>query len=152
MHTAARPIELHRAVAADFDPITRTLTLVGYKGKRGEERRRDVPLSPAAVAFFKRMADGKLPNGPLLPNEKGRRWIHSEYDDLFRDIRDRAGLPVDVTMYVIRHSIIAEWLVYGIDPLTVSKIAGTGLPMLERNYAKFIRSKVADRVAAIEVV
>jgi integrase len=151
-HTAARPVEIHRATVADLDVFTRTLTLVGYKGKTGEARPREVPLTPPALAFFKRMAKGKLPTAPLVPRDDDKPWQHSDHDELFRAVRDKAGLPGDVTLYTVRHSVIAEWLVSGIDPLTVSKIAGTGMAMLERHYSKFLKERAAAAIATVEVL
>jgi len=151
-HTAARPIEIHRATVADFDPFTRTLTLVGYKGKSGEARRRAVPLTPVALAFFGRMARGKTPAAPLVPRDDGKAWQHSDHDELFRAARDAAGLPENVTLYNVRHSIIAEWLTAGLDVPTVSKIAGTGLTMIERHYAKFIKARAEEKIALVTVL
>jgi len=123
--------------------------LVGYKGKHGEIRRRAVPLTPAAAAFFARVAKGKAPADALLTDSDGRPW--RKYDEAFRQARDAAGLPEAVSMYVIRHSVVASWLAEGIDSQTVAKIAGTGLAMLEKSYSKYIKSHAADRLAAVKV-
>jgi hypothetical protein len=34
----------------------------------------------------------------------------------------------------------------------VSKIAGTGMVMLERHYSKFLRKRAAQAIAAVEVL
>lgn len=149
LHTAARPIELQRAHVSDLDVVHGTLTLQGYKGKDGSSRRRSVPLTPVALAFFKRVAGGRPSDAPLLTSDAGGRWW--KHDELFRAARDAAGLGEDVTLYVVRHSVIASWLADGIDTQTVSKIAGTGIAMLESHYSKFIRHHAADRLAAVKV-
>jgi integrase len=148
LHTGARPIELIRARMADLDIRHRVLTLEGYKGRNGEVRRRSVPLTPPAVAFFKRIANGKAADAVLLPDDDGRPF-HS-YDTVFLRARDAAGFGEDVTLYTVRHSVIASWLAKGIDTQTVSKVSGTGIQMLERNYSKFIKHHAAQRLAAVK--
>jgi integrase len=147
LYTAARPIELLRAVVHDVDLAHRVLTLEGYKGRNGEVRRRTIPLTPVAAAFFARIVEGKAADAPLFLDDDGREW--NKYDEMIRRARDAAGLPAEVTLYVVRHSVIASWLANGIDAQTVCKVAGTGAAMLERNYGKLIKSHAAERLAAV---
>lgn len=147
LHTAARPVELFRTVARDLDVAHRVLILEGYKGRNGEVRRRTVTLTPGALAFFARIAEGKAPDAPLFCDDDGRAW--GKYDAMIRQARDAAALGADVTLYTVRHSVIASWLANGIDTQTVSKISGTGIGMIERNYGKLIKSHAADRLAAV---
>jgi integrase len=149
LHTAARPIELARARVSDLDVQHSTLMLLGYKGKDGKPRPRAVPLTPSARAFFERIGKGKLPNDPLLVDDNGRAW--RKHDVLFRAARDAAGFGEQVTLYTIRHSVVASWLADGIDTQTVSKVSGTGIAMLEAHHSKFIKHHAADRLAAVKV-
>jgi hypothetical protein len=48
--------------------------------------------------------------------------------------------------------MISEWLLAGIDVVSVAKAAGTSVMMIEKNYAKFIRSHFAERLATVRVV
>lgn len=84
-----------------------------------------------------------------MPRDDDKRWQHSDHAELFRAARDAAGLPPTVTLYSLRHSIIAEWLTAGLDVPTVSKIAGTGLAMIERHHAKFIEARAIDKLAQV---
>jgi integrase len=149
MHTGARPVELTRATVADFDKESRTLTLISYKGRGGVARPRVVPLGAAAFVFFKKMVQGKLPAAPLLTRDDGKPWQHSDHDHLVREARDRAGLPATVTLYSIRHSVITDLLTSGLDVATVSKITGTGIDMIQRNYSKLVVEHARSALAGV---
>lgn len=148
----ARPIELARLHVSDFDPIGATVTLTSYKGRGSKRRDRQVPLAATALTLFKRLARGKPADGFLFVQTNGSPWPHSGWDELFRDVRDRAGLSSSITLYVCRHTAIAQWLSAGVDTQTVSKIAGTSLAMLESVYSKHIKHHAAERLAAVRMV
>lgn len=151
-YTAARPGELARATVADFDKKAKTVTLRTMKGRGGAIRTRSVPLTPPALALFKRCAKSKLPAAPLFADEAGNSW-HRVY--LSRELRaaaKKAKLPAGVVGYTLRHTAIAEWLTAGIDPLTVAKIAGTSLVMLQAHYHKFIKAPALEKLKAVTLI
>jgi integrase len=149
MLTGARPVELARATVADLDTRAGTLTLCSFKGRNGEIRYRDVPLTPSALTFFKQMKRGKLPAAPLLNRDDGQAWKHSDHDHLVRAARDKAGLPPGATLYAIRHSVITDMLTAGIDPSTVAKITGTSIEMISRNYGKLVQEYAKQALAGV---
>ncbi|MGH8318509.1 MAG: tyrosine-type recombinase/integrase [Steroidobacteraceae bacterium] len=74
--TGARPGELASAPRSAFDSRTKTLTLSGKTGTRS------IPLSPAAVTLFERLAKSKLPTAPLLTRDDGKAWKRPAIMDL----------------------------------------------------------------------
>ena len=138
-----------------LDTRLKTLRLVHRKGKNAEPKARDYPLSPAALAFFKAQVGDRIGNQPLMTC-KGKSWYtkggHAKWVPILKAARRSIHMSEEVTAYVMRHCCIADWLTGGIDPASVGKIAGTGLDYLDKNYHKFIRSRVEDRLAEIETL
>ena len=155
LYTGARPQELASTKVSDFDLRTASLRLVHYKGNTAEPKERYFPLSPNALEFFKRITKNRIGNQPLMTCN-GEGWYsakgHGRWIPMMKKARRTAGLSEGVTSYVMRHCCIADWLVGGIDPASVSKLAGTGLEYISENYHKFIRSRVEDKLAEIETL
>lgn len=163
--SGARPLsnaELPVAKVNDFDAQQKTLTLRNYKGD-GSERTRVVPLSDAAVEFFKRMSKNKLPSAYLMmngPDRWARHMWSNGIDAAVKAANEKAQadgkaaerLPDDTCAYTMRHCAITDWLKAGISIGRVAKDAGTSVAMIEKHYAKYlddadIRAKL-DSVAA----
>ena len=76
--TGARPGELAKLDAGNFDKARGMLTL---KGKTGP---RQVAISTAAVTFFTERAKDKLPAAPMLTTAYGQRWNKDSWKKLFK--------------------------------------------------------------------
>ena len=63
-----------------------------------------------------------------------------------------AGLGDDVVMYSLRHCAISEMLVAGIDPLSVARLAGTSIAMIQNHYGHLIKDKVATQLASVKMI
>lgn len=150
-YTAARPGELARATVADFDSKAKTVTLRTGKGRGGQIRVRSVPLTPAGLELFKRCARSKLPGAPLLADPSGRPWHRVALSRALRAAAKPAKLPTGTVAYTCRHTAIAEWLTAGIDPMTVAKLCGTSLVMLQKHYHKFIKAPAVTKLAAVKL-
>lgn len=143
MYTAARPGEMERATVRDLDLNTGTLRLVSSKGKGGQERPRNFPLSGESLAFFKRCAEGKA-KGDLLAAAPG--WSRTQWSRALRKVKN------GIVCYDLRHTTISDWLMNGVDIGTVAKLAGTSVVMIDKNYHKFIKTQVQDKLATIAVI
>ena len=67
------------------------------------------------------------------------------------DTTPEQRLPEGVVTYSFRHTRISEWLqLYGIDPLTVAKAAGTSVAMMEKTYYEFIGSAMKAKLNAVK--
>jgi integrase len=144
--TGARAGELIGATRRQFDARTASMTLQGKAGTR------TVPLSPAALALFKRLARSKLPDAPLLTRDDGKPWSHSDWDALVREAAERAKLPKGVCLYTLRHSFITQTLLDGVTTLEVARLVGTSLQMIEKHYGHLAASTARDRLAAVTLL
>lgn len=144
--TAARPGEITKARVEDFDARTATLTL------EGKTERRTVPLSPDAVGFFKEYAGGKTPSAPLVARADGSLWDRFAWRGEMQAAVKKAGLPGDVVLYSIRHAAISELIVGGLDTLSVARLAGTSVQMIQENYGHLVQDHVRSQLAKVKVL
>lgn len=144
--TGARPGELTGATRGQFDARTGSMTFVGKTGSR------TVPLSPAALAFFKRLAQSKLPTARLFVRDDSKPWAHSDWDELVRNAAARAGLPVGTCLYTLRHSFITTAIVEGMSTLDVARLVGTSVSMIEQHYGHLVHGAVQERLARVKIL
>jgi len=142
--TACRPGELASCTVGDLDPAG-LLTVTGKTG------RRTIPISPKALALLKSAAGDRDLDEPLL-TRSGVAWTRFEWRDDFQEARKAAGLPESLVMYSLRHVAVSEMLVSGMDPMTVSKIAGTSIEMISRHYGHLIRERVVAQLAKVRAL
>lgn len=142
--TGCRPGELAGCVVGDLD----SAGLLTVAGKTG---RRTIPISPKALALLKSAAGDRDLDEPLL-TRSGVAWTRFEWRDAFQEARRAAGLAESVVMYSLRHVAISEMLVAGIDPMTVSKIAGTSVQMISSNYGHLIKDRVVEQLARVKAI
>lgn len=150
-YTAARPGELARTTVADFDAVQAMLTVRSAKGRGGAIRPRAVPLIPDALQLLKAAAKDKLPAAPLLSGPDGGPWTAMQLSRAMREAVKAAKLPSATVCYSLRHAAISEWLSGGIDAVTVAKIAGTSVTMIEKHYAKFIAAPAIEKLTAVKL-
>jgi integrase len=152
--TGARPGELVNALRSQFDKRTGTMTFIGKTG------RRDVPLSPAAIELFTRLAHSKLPTARLFVRDDGKPWAHSDWDELVRAAADAAQieqpddkppkkLPKGVCLYTLRHSFITQAITSGMTTLDVARLVGTSVVMIEKHYGHLVASAARERLAGV---
>jgi integrase len=100
----------------------------------GKTAPREIPLGGEAFAHLKACAAGKLPAAWLIARADGRQWDRFAWRDMIRDGVKAAKLPRATSAYTFRHSTITDLLTQGLDTLTVARIAGTSLAMIEKHY------------------
>jgi integrase len=151
IHTGARPGELIKLTRADFDARTKDLRVPRGQGSKTGYRK--VPLTPAAVTFFARVAKDKLPAAPLLTDDAGQPWRHhADWAALIRAAAQRAKLPAGVVLYTLRHSWITEALRGGMATLDVARLTGTSLQMIEKHYGHLVQGAARDRLAKVRML
>jgi site-specific recombinase XerD len=69
-----------------------------------------------------------------------------------KEAREAAGLPDDVVLYNLRHVAISEMIVGGIDPLTVARIAGTSVAMIQRHYGHLSKEGIVAKLAKVKML
>ena len=147
LYTGCRPGELPKARVKDLDVLQGVLTLSTNKGRDGKARRRQVPLSPDALTFFKRQTKYKLPEAWLLTQANGEPWAKQNWVRGIQEIRSKVGsLPVELCAYNLRATTISNWLANGVNLEIVAKVTGTSIGMIEHNYYQFIPTDVAHKL------
>jgi integrase len=146
MQTGCRAGELTSARRSAFDARTKALSVIGKTGAR------TIPLTPASVALFTRLAHDKLPAAYLLTRDDGHAWGHSDWDQLVRKAVIAAELPESTCLYTLRHSFITQALLDGMSTLEVSKIVGTSLAMIEKHYGHLVYDTVRERLAKVQII
>jgi site-specific recombinase XerD len=142
--TGARPGELVRALRNQYDHRTKTMEFCGKTGSRR------VMLSDAAAAVFDRVVKARAAKDKefsakahLFARDDGRRWAHSDWDELLREAAARAELPAGTCLYTCRHAHISQAIMDGMTTLEVARRVGTSLLMIEKFYGHL--SMTADR-------
>lgn len=140
-----RPGALAACTVRDFDAGRATLKIAHDKAGAG----RTIALSAAAVDLLREAARDKLPAAPLLAYPDGSHWGKDAWVQLIRRTADKAGLPRGTCLYSLRHSGITDALTAGVDTLTVARMAGTSLQMIERHYGHLLHQHAADAMQAL---
>ncbi|RXK64738.1 DUF4102 domain-containing protein [Stenotrophomonas sp. MA5] len=142
--TGCRPGDPSLCLRSDYDGRTASVRF------RSKDHDRKIPLSPAATALFDRLAKGKLPKAHLFTQDGKKAWTPTDWSELVRDAAARAGLPAGVTLYTLRHCWITDAIVGGMDLLTVAKLAGTSLAMIEKHYGHLVQGAARDKLAQVQ--
>ena len=122
----------------DLDLGQATLTVQGKTGQR------EIHLAPDALRQLRRLASGKRPDEFLLTTADGRPWSKGLHQRLFAAAAAKAGLDPATNAYCLRHSFISHALRNGVPVKAISDNCGTSLAMVQKYYARFIRSDLAQ--------
>lgn len=140
-----RPGALASLKVKDFDS-RRSVLLVG-KDKAGMDR--EIALPEGTAAFFREHSRGKLPEAPLIANDTGGFWNKDQWKGPIKAAVKAAGLPESTTAYAMRHGVITDLVANGLDPLTVAKLSGTSVLMIERHYYHLTEDRSRMALAAL---
>lgn len=159
------------AVPDDLRPLVYCIALTGcrpgdpaavrrrdYDGRNGavtfttKDHPRNIPLSPTAKALFDDLAKGKGAQELLFTQENGEPWTPRAWFKPVRDAVLASELPEAVVLYSLRHSWVTDAIVGGMDLLTVAKLVGTSLTMIEKHYGHLVHSAAREKLAALDFV
>lgn len=110
---------------------------------------RTIALSPAATDLLHNQARDKLPNAPLVSYMDGTHWHTERWGQIIKRVVKREKFPKGTCAYTLRHSVITDMLVGGMDSLTVARMAGTSLAMIEKHYGHLLHKHAADAMAQL---
>jgi site-specific recombinase XerD len=105
----------------------------------GKTETRLIPLPSEALSHFKACAKGKLPGAWLIARADGSQWKKEAWRDEIKEAVKKAKLPRATVAYTLRHSLITDLVVGGLDLFTVAKISGTSVLMIEKHYGHLQR-------------
>jgi integrase len=138
-----RPGEIAQCKVEHLNQRQKTLTI-----PQGKTAARTVPLSDEAFAHFAQCAKNKLPAAWLIARADGSQWRRTSWGREMRSAASKAKLPPATVAYVLRHSTITDLIVAGVDIMTVAKLSGTSVVMIDKFYGK-LRQDVARKALAI---
>ncbi|THD03731.1 tyrosine-type recombinase/integrase [Rhodanobacter lindaniclasticus] len=140
-----RPGALAAATVADLSARRASLRITTDKAGEG----RVVALSPEAKKLLQGQAKSKLPAAPLIAYDDGSPWHKERWKQPIKKAAKAAKLPAGVCAYTLRHSVITDMLVGGMDSLTVARMAGTSLAMIEKHYGHLLHEHAAKAMAGL---
>jgi integrase len=100
--TGARPSELCRATIADWRLDEEAIVLQEHKTAEKTGRPREIPVG-SKVAQLLRQAIGDRTEGPIFLSPRGKPWSANYLSKIYRQLRDAAGLPKHLVLYLARH-------------------------------------------------
>jgi integrase/recombinase XerC/integrase/recombinase XerD len=98
----ARPGELCRATIADVDRANRVITLKEHKTARKTGQVKRIPIGRKFGELLDQ-AIGTRTDGPVFLSPSGRAWKVGNLSRTYSRLRDQAGLPKDLVLYLARH-------------------------------------------------
>ena len=140
-----RPGALAGLIVRDFEVRTGTLAVERDKAGGG----RSLKLPEELIASYKEQVKGKLPLAPIFPRADGKAWDKDSWKGPIKDAAQAAKLPPETTAYTLRHSTITDLVVEGLDLLTVAKVAGTSVRMIEKHYGHLRGEHAAKALAGL---
>lgn len=140
-----RPGALAALRVADFNARLKTIRI--GKDKAGADRRLSLP--DTIVQILTPIAKGRPSDAPLLARPDGSAWNKDAWKWPIKAAAHAADLPPEVSAYTLRHSTITDLVVGGLDLLTVAKISGTSVAMIEKHYGHLRQTAAADALAGL---
>lgn len=140
-----RPGALADLTVASLDRRLGTLSI--GKDKAGAERR--IKLPPETAAFFAEQCKDKLPGAPLFARADGKPWDKDSWKKPIKAAAAAAKLPASATAYTLRHSVITDLIVAGLDVLTVARLSGTSMAMIDKHYGHLRAEHAAAALATL---
>ena len=98
----ARPGELCRTMIADVDRGNRLISLKEHKTARKTGQVRRIPIGRKLGELLDQ-AIGNRTEGPVFLCPSGRGWRVENLSRTYSRLRDQAGLPKDLVLYLARH-------------------------------------------------
>lgn len=140
-----RPGALASLQVNDFNIRVKAIRI--GQDKAGADRRLSLP--EAIIQILVPLAEGRPGDAPLLARPDGTAWNKDAWKGPIKDAARAAGLPPEVSAYTLRHSTITDLVVGGLDLLTVAKISGTSVAMIEKHYGHLRQTAAADALAGL---
>ncbi len=102
-----------------------------------------VVLPPTTSAHFAEAAKERPGDEWLFIRTSGKQWARDGWDWFIKRAAKTAGLPENTVAYTLRHSVITDLIGVGLDALTVARLSGTSLEMIDRHYGHLLAKQAA---------
>lgn len=140
-----RPGALARANVGDF----KHNSLLVRHDKAGGGR--TIALASAAVEILREQALDRKTTAPLVAFSDGTAWDRNRWKAVINAAAKRADLPAQTCAYTLRHCVLTDMLIAGMDSLTVAKMAGTSIAMIEKFYGHLLHRHATAAMAKLEL-
>ncbi len=155
--TGARTTELAQARVRDFSARSRQIILREHKRARTQREAtpRHINLNDTALEILGRLCKDRDGEEFIFQRPWGKPWTKKTLNTRLRSVRRIAvslGSKVreDVTVYDFRHLWISEAMMAGVDLITVARMAGTSVRMIETVYGHFRMDHFAEAQRRLE--
>lgn len=134
-HTGIRYGEATSAKVSSFNLNTGKWHVTGKTGSRA------IILQKSAIEFFRKLVNGRSPDEVLFVREGGQPWKASDQNRPFKIALKNAGLPLDGSLYALRHTYISRAIEAGIGLSVIADNCGTSVKMISQTYAHVLGEK-----------
>lgn len=141
--TGCRPGDPAALLRKEYDARTGSVTFSTKTGAR------TIPVSPEAKALLDRLAKGKLPKAHMFTNA-GVTWTPQAWAPLVKEAAAKAKLPAETVAYTLRHCFITDAIIGGMDLVTVARLTGTSLEMIEKTYGHLVQGVAREKLQGIK--
>ncbi len=135
-----RPGAVAALTVEDLNVALGTLRIGRDKSGAG----RHIKLPKPLLSFCSPLAKNRPANAPLFARADGAVWNKDSWKGPLHKAAKAADLPQAVSAYTLRHSVITDLVVGGLDLFTVAQLAGTSVVMIEKHYGH-LKQDVAAR-------
>ncbi len=148
--TGARPAEIHRAKAMEWEESKRAFVIKATPGERGRYKLaylgadRIIYIPDDMVPLAKELMT-KYPEGPIFRTESGQPWKVNTLCARFKSIKKAAnkvanssGLTLvrkEVTAYAYRHAYVTRWIEQGWPLWKLCELLNTSEAMVRQHYS-----------------
>lgn len=147
-----RPGALAKLTVGNYERRLKVLTIgPDVQGRATDKNHapRSISLPPAISVLFDRAVRSRLPYLPLFPRENGKAWNSDSWKVPMKAAVEAANLPKGTTVYTIRHSVITDLVIGGLNLLTVAQLAGTSIAMIEKHYGHLVKPAAEAALAQL---
>ena len=145
MRIPLRPGAAAQLTVGDFNKALGTLNVPNDKAGAN----RQIALPQDVIDFISELSRDKLPSAPIAARSNGMVWNKDAWKGPFKEAATRAGLPEGTTCYAVRHSVITDLLNEGVDSMTVARLAGTSIMMIEKHYGHLTNESARAALALL---
>lgn len=143
-----RPGALAKLKVGDFDVKQGTLRVQLDKAGKG----RVLMLPDATSRFIGSRCKNKKATDHVFHREDGKPWSKDMWKKPIKKAAAEANLPSATAMYTLRHSIITDLVSGGTaDLLTIARLAGTSVAMIEKHYGHLRQQHATKALAQLTV-
>jgi integrase len=126
LQCGTRPGELCRAQISDVDWEKGRITLSEHKTARKTGKPRVIPIGKSFGQTLQKAIDHRQ-SGPVFRSPSGAAWAVGNLSSTHRRLRNAAGLPHDLVLYLARHRFGTEALRAGVPPFEPDDIVSMEL-------------------------